>query len=125
MEGSVNVNSVRPVHEPYDEPFGEKYDKPYDETHEAQEEFSESAPPLAPAAGDLGPCLYLGPAGQRCNRRAVEGSFCARHQPDSSGQFPALSVAQISRRTVAILGLLAVLWPVLADLVRELIRLLR
>jgi hypothetical protein len=129
MEGSVNVNSVQPVHEPYDEPFGEKYDKPYDEpygeTHEAQEEFSGSAPPLAPAAGDLGPCLYLGPAGQRCSRRAVEGSFCARHQPDSSGQFPGLSVPQISRRTVAILGLLAVLWPVLADLVRELIRLLR
>jgi hypothetical protein len=121
------------VHEPNNEPFGEKYDKAYDEpydettgeTHAAQEEFPESEPPLATAAGDLGPCLYLGPAGQRCNRRAVEGSFCARHQLDSGGQFPALSVAQISRRTVAILGLLAVLWPVLADLVHELIRLLR
>jgi len=113
MEGSVNVNSVRPVHEPYDEPY------------EAPEESPESEPPIAPAAGDLGPCLYLGPAGQRCSRRAVEGSFCARHQPGSGGQFPGLSVPQISRRTVALLGLLAVLWPVLADLVRELIRLLR
>ena len=68
--------------------------------------------------------LYLGPAGQRCSRRAVEGSFCARHQP-GSGQLAGLSVPQISKRAVAILGLLAVLWPVLADLVRELIRLLR
>ena len=73
---------------------------------------------------DLGPCLYLGPAGQRCSRRAVEGGFCARHQPGSS-QLAGLSVPQISKRAVAFFGLLAVLWPVLADLVRELIRLLR
>ena len=117
MEGSVNVNSMRPVHEPNDQP--------YDEPYGAEEEFSESEPPIAPVAGDLDPCLYLGPAGQRCSRRAVEGNFCPRHQPGSGGQFPGLSVPQISRRTVAMLGLLAVLWPVLADLVRELIRLLR
>jgi hypothetical protein len=52
----------------------------------------------------------------------VEDGFCARHQP---GGAQILSVPQISRRTVAALGLLAVLWPVLADLVRELMRLLR
>jgi hypothetical protein len=54
----------------------------------------------------------------------VEGGFCARHQP-GGGQFQGLSVPQISRRSVAVLGLLAVLWPVLADLIRELMRLLR
>src|ERR1700722_19271843 len=32
---------------------------------------------------DLGPCLYLGPAGQRCDRRAARDGFCSRHQPDS------------------------------------------
>jgi hypothetical protein len=73
---------------------------------------------------DQGPCLYLGPAGQRCSRRALQGGFCARHQP-GSGQVAGLSVPQISKRAVALFGLLAVLWPVLADLVRELIRLLR
>jgi hypothetical protein len=77
-----------------------------------------------PVSGDLGPCLYLGPAGQRCSRRALEGGFCARHQPEAR-RFAGLSVAQISRRAVAIFGLLAVLWPVLADVIRELIRLLR
>jgi hypothetical protein len=53
----------------------------------------------------------------------VEGGFCSRHQP-GTGQFQGLSIPQISRRTVAILALLAVLWPVLADIVRELMRLL-
>jgi hypothetical protein len=106
MQGSVNVNA------------GLAGDQPYD----ADSEFSVSEPPSTPVAGDLGPCLYLGPAGQRCSRRAVEGGFCARHQPDGS---QVLSIPQVSRRTVALLGLLAVLWPVLADLIRELMRLLR
>jgi hypothetical protein len=78
--------------------------------------------PAPPPSADQGPCLYFGPAGQRCSRRAVEGSFCARHQPGGS---QVLSLPQISRRGVAVIGLLAVLWPVLADLIREIIRLLR
>jgi hypothetical protein len=86
----------------------------------------EDAPPVgdpaAAASADQGPCLYFGPAGQRCNRRAVEGGFCARHQPGGS---QVLSLPQISRRAVAVIGLLAVLWPVLADLIREILRLLR
>jgi hypothetical protein len=90
----------------------------------------EEADSLAEGAGaaqrvpvaDQGPCLYLGPSGQRCGRRAVAGSFCARHQPGTS---QTLSLPQISRRSVAVIGLLAVLWPVLADLIRELVRLLR
>ncbi len=107
-QGSVSVNAGLPPGEP----------------DGGEGEFSGGFPQDAPVAGDWGPCLYLGSAGQRCSRRALEGGFCARHQPGSGGQFQGLSVPQISRRTVAILGLLAVLWPVLADLVRELIRLL-
>jgi hypothetical protein len=78
--------------------------------------------PRRASLDDQGPCLYLGPAGQRCGRRAVAGNFCARHQPGAS---QILSLPQISRRGVAVIGLLAVLWPVLADLVREIVRLLR
>jgi hypothetical protein len=34
--------------------------------------------PGAPSGGaDQGPCLYLGPRGQRCGRRATAGGFCA------------------------------------------------
>src|SRR6202008_830858 len=28
---------------------------------------------------DLGPCLYFGPPGQRCDRRASKDGFCSRH----------------------------------------------
>ena len=113
IEGSVNVNAATPTGELPDE-FP---DAP-------PEDIFESPPQAISGAGDLGPCLYLGPSGQRCNRRAVEGGFCARHQPGAD-QLQGLSIPQISRRGVAVIGLLAVLWPVLADIVRELIRLLR
>ena len=108
MRRSVNVNSDVPDYE------GEDSLPP---------DFSEGEAQAPLPAADLGPCLYLGPAGQRCDRRALEGGFCARHQPDT-GLLRGLSVPQISRRSVAVFGLLAVLWPVLADLIRELIRLL-
>ena len=113
IEGSVNVNAGMPPGELPDE-FP---DAP-------AEDFFESPPQTLSATGDQGPCLYLGPSGQRCNRRAVEGGFCARHQPGAD-RLQGLSIPQITRRSVALIGLLAVLWPVLADIVRELIRLLR
>jgi len=113
IEGSVNVNAGTP--------YGEI---PDDLPDAAPEDVFDETPQAISGAGDLGPCLYLGPSGQRCNRRAVEGGFCARHQPDA-GRFQGLSIPQVSRRGVAVIGLLAVLWPVLADIVRELIRLLR
>jgi hypothetical protein len=113
IEGSVNVNSGTPTGE-----------LPDDLPGAPPEDIFEGHPPALSGAGDLGPCLYLGPAGQRCSRRAVEGGFCARHQP-RVGQFQGLSIPQVTRRGVALIGLLAVLWPVLADIVRELIRLLR
>src|SRR6267143_5161755 len=78
------------------------------------------------AAADLGPCLYLGPAGQRCTSRATAGGFCRRHQStgDLSGadaDTPLLS----PRRVGAIFTILALLWPLLADIVRALIRYFR
>jgi hypothetical protein len=88
------------------------------------------APGGKAGAIDFSPCLYLGPAGQRCPRCATPSGFCARHQPnaDSSSTFqgsfadkPLLS----PKRVGAILTILALLWPVLADLVRELIRYFR
>ena len=89
-------------------------------------EFGEELPPDEPSGPipvyDLGPCLYLGPAGQRCDRRATEGGFCQRHQP---GALREALRTQAPRRVLAAVGVLAVLWPVLADLIRELMRLLR
>jgi hypothetical protein len=115
MERSESVNAAN---------SGE--DMPVFEGFPASDEPIEEsiAAPISIPSGDQGPCLYLGPAGQRCDRRAFDGGFCARHQPGGSG-VSALSLPQISRRGAAVIGLLAVLWPVLADVVREIIRLLR
>jgi len=66
-----------------------------------------------------GSCLYFGPAGQRCNRPALRGGFCARHQPGTVLDAPA---KRLPRRTAAVLALLAAIWPLVADLVRELMR---
>jgi hypothetical protein len=66
---------------------------------------------------DQGPCLYLGSKGQRCSNPASADGFCAKHQP---------GVAKASSGTVSRLaagiGILAAMWPVLADLIREVIR---
>ncbi len=71
---------------------------------------------------DYGPCLYLGPAGQRCGRRALQGGFCALHQPGT--RRPAASKPN-AKRVAAVIGALVALLPWLGDLIRELIRLLR
>ncbi len=70
------------------------------------------------AGGDQGWCLYLGPAGQRCSRRAVEGGYCELHP----GGAAARGVANRSRALAALLGIIGVLWPLVADLVREVVR---
>jgi hypothetical protein len=71
---------------------------------------------------DYGPCLYLGPAGQRCSRRAIEGGFCEQHRPDAKAL---VTAAPNSRRLIAILAALVALLPWLTDLIRELIRFFR
>ena len=75
-----------------------------------------------PAPGtnaDQGPCLYLGPRGQRCNRRALRDGYCAIHQPGAIS----LPKAALSKKTLAAIAAIAgVLWPIIADLVREIMR---
>jgi hypothetical protein len=82
--------------------------------------------PTSPPVGvvsksaDQGPCLYLGPRGQRCDRRATNAGFCAIHQPDG------VATSGISKRSkkliASLLAIAAVVWPYLADIVREVIR---
>jgi hypothetical protein len=78
-----------------------------------------SATGIPSSNADQGPCLYLGPRGQRCSRRATKAGFCAIHQPDASiGR-----IAKPSKKLAAsLLAIIAVIWPYLADLVREVIR---
>lgn len=71
-------------------------------------------------AGEQGPCLYLGPAGQRCNRPALVGGFCAKHRTGVGALEKKPS--KPSRIVVAIAAIAGVLWPILSDLAREIIR---
>ena len=74
------------------------------------------------SAADLGPCLYLGPAGQRCDRRAIADGFCSRHQPDA----PTASTPFFTpKKLAAFLIALAMLWPEITRFLSALARLLR
>jgi hypothetical protein len=71
------------------------------------------------SGGDQGPCLYLGPSGQRCDRPALAGGYCEIHRPGGS----LLARAAPSKRILAVIAAIAgILWPVIADLVREIVR---
>lgn len=70
-------------------------------------------------AGDAGPCLYLGPAGQRCYQRAVKDGFCAAHQPGVTAR---AKVAKRSKIAAAIAGILGALWPYVYDVVHALLK---
>ena len=71
---------------------------------------------------DLGPCLYLGPAGQRCERRATQDGFCQRHQPSITAiTAPFLTPKKLAAFLIA----LAMLWPELTRFLSALARLLR
>ena len=65
-----------------------------------------------------GPCLYLGPAGQRCSRQALAGGFCAVHGHGGRAR----SIKNPARVLAAAGAAAALLWPYLEDVVRELIR---
>jgi hypothetical protein len=76
---------------------------------------------------DQGPCLYFGPQGQRCDRRAVADGFCRRHLPAQLGlpsqQGVARSDSKRFARVIAVgIAIFAALWPVIADLLREIFR---
>jgi hypothetical protein len=71
---------------------------------------------------DLGPCLYFGPAGQRCDRRATKDGFCSRHLPGA----PSISAPFFTpKKLAAFLIALAMFWPELAKFLTALARLLR
>ena len=71
---------------------------------------------------DLGPCLYLGPAGQRCDRRATRDGFCQRHQPDApTASTPLFTPKKLAAFFIA----LAMLWPEITRFLSALARLLR
>jgi len=82
------------------------------------------SPAGSPSNGaDQGPCLYFGPRGQRCNRRALIGGFCAIHQPGGSFSGVPGATSKPSKKFIAsVLAIVAVIWPYLADIVREVIR---
>jgi hypothetical protein len=71
---------------------------------------------------DEGPCLYLGPAGQRCYRPALKGGFCAVHQPGATAA--RATIGRKSKLAAAIAGIGGALWPYIYDFVRELMRIL-
>jgi hypothetical protein len=71
-------------------------------------------------AGDQGPCLYFGPAGQRCSRRALPGGFCAIHRPGAKAIVK--SSTKPTKIIAAIIGMVGVLWPFLVDIIREIAR---
>ena len=84
---------------------------------------------------DQGPCLYFGPQGQRCSRPAIANGFCGRHMPAQLGESANPGAPSYARpggaalgsrplaRIVAIgIAIFAALWPIVADLLREIIR---
>ena len=70
IEGSVNVNAMAENTHPTG--FNPALPEPPED---------DPAIGIPPPAADQGPCLYFGPAGERCSRPAIDGGFCARHQP--------------------------------------------
>jgi hypothetical protein len=93
-----------------------------DEKGDYGDDFGISTLPAtgAPSSNaDQGPCLYLGPRGQRCDRRATNAGFCAIHQPGATIG----GIARPSKKLAASLfAIVAVIWPYLADIVKEVIR---
>jgi hypothetical protein len=75
-------------------------------------------------AQEQGPCLYLGPSGQRCGRRALAGGFCAKHRMDGTDdeETGAASRKNWSRVLAATGAIIALLWPYIEDLVHEIMR---
>lgn len=73
--------------------------------------------------GKWGTCLYLGPGGERCDKPALSTGFCAAHQGGVAAPADTAAATLKRKRTLgAIVGLIGVLWPILASLFRELIR---
>ncbi len=117
MERSVTVNAKRDS----TDPRGQFGISSIAESHDYGGDFGVARRPtgLVSKGADQGPCLYLGPRGQRCGRRALRGGFCAIHQSGGASG----GASKPSKKFVAsLLAIAAVIWPYLADIVREVIR---
>jgi len=78
---------------------------------------AEESSPAGPVASG-GPCLYLGPRGERCSRPALEGGYCARHGGSPAASSPVRSYTRVLAATLALIMLV---WPYISDLVRDLL----
>jgi len=119
MERRVNVNEiVTPVITPDGLPQGWW---PNLEPSEQDTEGARVGETRVAALGfDHAPCLYFGPNGQRCSKRALATGFCASHRP-GPGKAKAGSVRP-ARLLTAAAAIIGILWPYLDFLVREIIR---
>src|ERR1700722_12371326 len=98
--------------------FGSARSKDFPGSAEIPPSLAESA-----TSGTQGPCLYLGPQGQRCTRPALSGGFCSRHLPGSEIAKP--GSRGVPRIAAATIGILAALWPIIFDVLRIIIRWIR
>jgi hypothetical protein len=96
--------------------------EPPDSSVFTQIDSMEQAPSLFESAvsNNQGPCLYLGPQGQRCARPALPGGFCSRHQPGSDAT--KTQSRGIPKIAAVGIGILAALWPIIFDILRIIIR---
>jgi hypothetical protein len=65
--------------------------------------------------GLAGTCLHISGNGTRCTRPALVSGFCARHDPEAMPQ-PRMPFLRLA---AAVALLLVFLWPLVADLLRE------
>lgn len=77
--------------------------------------------PLPDVPTDHGNCLYFGPGGERCNRPALESGFCLEH----AGNMEDKTSTKPKKVIAAIMAILALLWPVLGDVVKFIMRWIR
>ena len=62
-----------------------------------------------------GTCLHIAGSGKRCTRPALVSGFCSRHDPEAKAN----SRVPVFRLAAAVLMLFVFLWPLIADLLRE------
>jgi len=87
---------------------------------EPLDEGDEPAPGDSKATpGPQGPCLHLGPRGERCKRAAIADGYCAKHHHDPELRSPGRNYTRVLVATVA---LLTILWPYLEELAHDLTR---
>lgn len=86
---------------------------------EVPEELESASPAQVGQSSAHGPCLYLGPRGERCSLPALTGGYCARHHSDPAFRLPGRNYTRVLAATIA---LLLIIWPYVSDLVRELLR---